>query len=344
MLLRFPIRIIITIWMVWFVILLGYQAIVSARYSVQKPDTVFSWTPSSTTGDRSSPYLNEPFFNSQVAWDSEFYLSIATHGYDDPAVRTIPPQADAPAPLRRPLSLNYAFFPVYPWLIRFASFPFTAFGLGSMAAATLAGVLISALGTLAAMLALWDLANQELGNEGGIRAAFYLIAFPTGFFLAQVYTEGLFLGLSFGCLALLNRKQWFEAASLAAIATLTRAVGVLLVIPLALAWLREVRQSKFTSRPTNWQIVISRGLMVLAPVLTHLVWKLSIWGSAFSLVEKHFFHCELLSLKRAFLRGEIVFGPIWRQLPNGSLLHDRICSDRVRHRRLLENVATLPWP
>ena len=71
-----------------------------------------------------------------------------------------------------------------------------------------------------------------------MRAAFYLLIFPTGFFLVQVYTEGLFVGLAFSCLAMLRRVKWLPAALLGAAATLTRAVGVALVIPMALTWFR----------------------------------------------------------------------------------------------------------
>ena len=71
-----------------------------------------------------------------------------------------------------------------------------------------------------------------------MRAAFYLLIFPTGFFLIQVYTEGLFVGLAFGCLAMLRRGKWLPAALLGAAATLTRAVGVALIIPMALTWFR----------------------------------------------------------------------------------------------------------
>ncbi|MGA7932823.1 MAG: glycosyltransferase family 39 protein [Kovacikia sp.] len=301
MLLRFPVRFIIAIWLLWVLIMVGYQTTISARYRIQKPDTVLFWTAAQTQGNPSSPYLKEPFLNSQVAWDSEFYLSIATQGYDDPAVRTIPPQPDAPSSLRRPLSLNYAFFPVYPFLMRLVAFPLREFGLTAIAAATLAGVLISALGSLGATLALWDLARQELGDEGGIRAALYLLAFPMGFFLTQVYTEGLFVGLAFGSLALLNRNQWLGAGVLAAIATLTRAVGLFLVIPLAVAWLREVQQARITFRPPEGKVMIRKGLLVLAPVLVHLIWKRSFWGQAFSLVEKHYFKCQPLALGQAWL-------------------------------------------
>ena len=63
--------------------------------------------------------------------------------------------------------------------------------------------------------------------------------FPSGFFLAQVYTEGLFVGAAFGCLAMLRRKQWLAAGALAVLAVWTRAIGIALFISLAIAWLGE---------------------------------------------------------------------------------------------------------
>ena len=79
-------------------------------------------------------------------------------------------------------------------------------------------VIVSALGTLAAMLALYDLTHEALGEDGGMRAVFYLLIFPTSFFFVQVYTEGLFVGLALACLALLKRKHLVYAALLGAAA------------------------------------------------------------------------------------------------------------------------------
>ena len=136
------------------------------------------------------------------------------------------------------LSLNYAFFPFYPWVMWLFTQPLALIGLNLTATATLAGVIVSALGALMGMLALYDLTFDSLGDDGAMRAAFYLLIFPTGFFLVQVYTEGLFVGLAFGCLALLRRGKWLAAAFFGAAATLTRAVGIALIIPMALTWFR----------------------------------------------------------------------------------------------------------
>jgi hypothetical protein len=187
-------------------------------------------------------------------------------------------------------------------MIRILSYPLWLLGLNPIAAATLAGVLISALGTLAGMLALFDLSRERLGEEGASRAAFYLIVFPTGFFLLQVYTEGLFVGLAFGCLAMLRRRQWLPAALLAAAATLTRAVGIALVIPMLLTW---IRTEAWKDLDLDWRHIfrggipfqaLARGLLVFAPVITYFIWRFSYLGMNFRYVQDQIYKRGILHL------------------------------------------------
>jgi hypothetical protein len=162
------------------------------------------------------------------------------------------------------------------------------------------------LGTLAAMLALYDLSRDELGNRGGVRTAVYLIVFPTGMFFAQVYTEGLFVGLAFGALALTRRKHWMAAAVLAVCATLTRAVGVALFIPLIAPWIRsgdwmnldlEWRELYFKGLP--WR-ALGRALIHLSPILAFAAWRYSYLGFAFNVVEELFFGRGALMVGTSF--------------------------------------------
>jgi hypothetical protein len=291
------------IWLAWAVILIGFQSLAMARFQPERPDRALQWLETETLADsqNNKPYLLDPFMNNQVSWDSEFYLSVATVGYDDPAVRAIPPdynwqyQQSCVAGKDTPCySLNYAFFPAYPYLARWVAFPLRVLRLTPIAASTLASVIVSTLGALGAMLALYDLTKDELSEAGGLRAAFYLIIFPSGFFLAQVYTEGLFVGSAFGCLALLRRKQWVGAGLLAILATWTRTLGIALVIPLAIAWLREFDWKRID------RAVMIRSLVVLAPLAAYLVWRFSAWGQAFTMVEHIYFSREPLAFRRSF--------------------------------------------
>jgi hypothetical protein len=297
-----PGRTIVLIWLAWAITLIGFQNIVSKRLQPERPDRVLYWTPSETGphSQEDKPYLMDPFLNTQVSWDSEFYLSIATVGYDDPLVRAIWIPDDG----GKVFSLNYAFSPFYPFVIHMVRVPLLLLGLTPIATSTLAGVLVSLLGALGAMLGLYDMVRPELGHDGGIRAAFYLLIFPTGFYLAQVYTAGLFLGLTFGSIALVRRKQWLGASLLAVCATWTRPAGGLIMIPLAVAWLREVNWNKLTFRPFPWE-TIGKGLLVLTPLAAYLIWQYSYLGTAFQIVEHNFFSRDILALTRSWR--------VWRQ-------------------------------
>ena len=312
-------RTIFAIWLGWAVILLAYQVLVPARLSLRPPDRALEWTASETMpgSQAGKPYLNEPFLNTHVSWDSEYYLAIAVGSYEDPHIQRVGQSfglvrsgpgfwpfviPESSGGVRQGISLSYAFFPFYPFTIRLLAWPLALLGMNPIAAATLAGVLISMLGTLAATLALFELACPELGEEGGLRAAFYLLIFPSGFFLAQVYTEGLFVGLAFSSLLLLRRGRRGWAAVLAVLATFTRAVGVALVIPLLLSWVRE---GEWMELDMEWRQVYFKGLpwkaightlVVLAPLLAFALWRLSYYGMAFSRVEDEFFGRGLLSL------------------------------------------------
>lgn len=263
--------------LLWAVTVVGFQLIVNARFAPERPDRVLGWT-AAESGARSHDaqvYLLEPFLRESVAWDSEFYLSIAIRGYDDPAVRAV--DVDG-----RKVSLNYAFFPLYPAAIRTVAAPLSGF-VNRIAAATLAGVLLSILGALAGAVALYALVRADFSEARAWKSAFFFLAFPTSFFLAQVYTEGLFVGLAFGAMALARHRRLGWAALLAVLATWTRAVGVCLVLPLAWAWLEEWRASG------RRRAIAVQVLFALAPIAAFLAWKLSPLGQSFDAVERAHF-------------------------------------------------------
>ena len=316
-----PTRTIVLMWLAWVLILLGFQAWSKARLELNYPDRALNWTRRFTgVGYQlGHAYLLDPFMNNQVAWDSEYYLSIAVGGYDDPRAPHYTPKGismDNPAgrqDFSKSISVNYAFFPFYSWMIRIFAFPLRIFGLNPIATATLSGVIISALGTLLGMLALHDMARDFLGEDGALRSVFYLIIFPTGFFLLQVYTEGLFIGLAFACLAMLKRKQWLAAALLGACATLTRAVGVALTIPMAIAWLRT---GNWMDLDLEWRQILHQGipfrplyqfLLALFPFITFLIWKFSYLGLAFDYIESKYFGRGYLTLGKSMYEWSTAF-------------------------------------
>jgi len=153
--------------------------------------------------------------------------------------------------------------------------------------------------------------RSSMGEDGGIRTAFYLLIFPSSFFLAQVYTEGLFIGLTFGALAFLLSRKWAWAALFAILAVWTRPGGAILLLPMAMVW--------WIDKPwkNGWKPAISRGLAVLSPALSYGLWSLTPMANKFHIIEDHYFDRGLLAIGpsilawgkafRIFLSGDAAF-------------------------------------
>lgn len=163
-------------------------------------------------------------------WDGAWYLDLAGDGY------TATGEEGA------------AFYPAYPLVVRLASVALSP---------AVAGVAVSSLALLAALLALRSVAAAEAGDRAARWSVLALAFFPTSFFLGAVYTEALFLALALGAWwAVRVRRDVVLAGLLAAGAALTRNVGVVLVVPLLLEWRRQ-----------GGALVAPRAAALLAPVL-----------------------------------------------------------------------------
>ncbi len=292
---RRSVLLIVAIWAGWAIALLGYQEIVVARVAPDRPDPVLSWTASETGLQRANgrPYLGVDTFATHIAFDSEYYLSIAAVGYDDPLVpQYAGPDGDVP--------LNYAFLPGYPFAMRAVALPLTWLGVAPAPAAAVAGVGVSLGATLVALLALFSLARPHLADAGGIRTAFYFLIFPTGFFLAQVYSEAFFLAASFGALAAMSKRQPLVAAAFAVVAVLTRPVGVALVPAAAVALLVLLWRRRETGTSVPRTEFIGWIVAILAPLLAYVAWSASEMGRSFDLVQREYFGRGTLDLEASW--------------------------------------------
>ncbi|MEU4236097.1 mannosyltransferase family protein [Actinoplanes sp. NPDC026619] len=148
-------------------------------------------------------------------WDAGHYVRIAESGYH--------------------LGPGFpAFFPLYPLLIHVTDVVLPG---GALAAA----LVVANLAAFGALAVLHRLAEHEFGPRVAQRAAWYLAAFPTGFFLFIGYNESLFLLLAVGALYAGRRGHWWLAGSLGALSSATRLFGLLLMAPLAIEYLRRRR-------------------------------------------------------------------------------------------------------
>ncbi len=288
-------RHLILLWFAWFVLIYGFQWVATTRTELQRPDRSVFWSAGETTStsNKDKIYLNEPFMNRQVAWDSEYYLGIAVGGYDDPEAGRVQNPATGQMVIK-----NYSFFPLYPYIMRALALPLNIFGLSPIGTAALAGLIVTLLGTLAGMSALWDLTLHQFDEETAQRTVFYMLIFPSAFFFAQVYTEGLFIGLAFSSLALTKRKQWAWASLLGMLAALTRAHGAALCLPLIFAWIMNVNWKSKISTQVNWKWLL-QGLFALLPFIAYYIWRISPLGEGWAELQSFYFGRGLMSIQRS---------------------------------------------
>lgn len=129
-----------------------------------------------------------------------------------------------------------AFFPLYPLLVRTVS----VLTGGSMLAA---GIVVSNLSFLAALVVLYALTAREL-SEAHARTAVLLVAvFPTSFFFLAPYSESTFLLLSVTAFWCARRNRWALAALAAALAAMTRSIGVVLAPALLVEAFQQHREA-----------------------------------------------------------------------------------------------------
>lgn len=189
-------------------------------------------------------------------FDALWYLAIAEHGYPVPPGGAVPQAA--------------AFFPALPALIAVLA-PLVG---GLLPAATVIGLAAATAG----LAGLHRLTRLTVGGAaGGPRAPRLAVvaaaAFPTAFFLVAPYTEGLFLAASVWALVWGRQRRWWPAAAAAVLAGLTRNVGVLLAVPLAVMVWRSHRAGRLSGRGGAAAAVAAgpAGLGVLA-VFGQLTW------------------------------------------------------------------------
>ncbi|MGH2757223.1 MAG: mannosyltransferase family protein [Actinomycetota bacterium] len=156
------------------------------------------------------PEAPEGFLDTWVRWDARHFEVVAEHGWQGPEAES---------------ARAAAFFPFYPLAMR--ALAWIGFDL------TLAGLIVSAAATVVACAYLIKLADTELGEGAGRRAALYLILFPTAVFLIAPYSEALFLAGAIPAFYYARRGRWLAASIPAAIAVGTRAAGMFLLAGLA---------------------------------------------------------------------------------------------------------------
>jgi Mannosyltransferase (PIG-V) len=164
----------------------------------------------SVSPNGSTPVLTNGWHNVITSWnkqDSLWFLQIAQHGYSS-------------------ANDSAAFYPAYPIMIRLVGY----LCLGHL---LVAAYIVANGALLAALVVLYRLTERDYDTAMARRAVLYLSIFPTAFFLFDTYSEALFLLTAVGAIALARSRRWGWAGLVATVATLTRGIGIVVVLALA---------------------------------------------------------------------------------------------------------------
>jgi hypothetical protein len=158
-------------------------------------------------------------------WDAPHYLDLVVFGYravDDGSLvgphgyRSVYPGD---------LQLYVVFYPLYPWLVTAVNWV-----IGSP---VFSALLVSALASLLVAPLLYRLVRADEGPGVAMRAAWFLLIFPTAYFLHIGYTESVFLAVTLGAFLAARRDRWWLAGLLGGLAALSRVNGLILIPALA---------------------------------------------------------------------------------------------------------------
>jgi hypothetical protein len=178
----------------------------------------------------------EQLGNGLLAWDGTWYRDLATSGYHG-----VP-------------SEGVRFFPLFPMLGRVLGVPLA--GHTGIALVLLANVLSLVALVLLRRLVLLEKADLALAD----RAVWCMAVFPSAFVLVMAYSESLMLVAAIGAFIGLKLRRWWWVAVLGLVAALSRPVGVLLVVPVALELVRHWRDGDGRER-------VASVAALVAPVL-----------------------------------------------------------------------------
>jgi hypothetical protein len=189
-------------------------------------------------------YIEPLWLDIWSLWDSGWYLEIASFGYSTERISDLPKFVEAG-------QFNYAFFPFYPLLMRWVGVVVGSPYVG--------GLIVSNVSLIVACLFLYKLVmNQENDQAAGIRAVKYLFLMPAAFVFTGIFSESTFVMLLLGSFYFAAKRRWFWAGAFGFLMGLTRGIGVFMVVPLGLEYLRSIgfnfRDFADTIRPCGWNL------------------------------------------------------------------------------------------
>ena len=188
-------------------------------------------------------------------WDCGWYLSIAEAGYDL-----------APHLVRGLWQANWAFFPLFPLLVRLTA------ALTSIAP-FIAGVAVATLALWAFTVLGWLYRVRTRPNASPWPWLLLLAAWPYGFYLDATYSESLYAALTVACLLALRTGRPWLAAAACALVTATRPTGVLLAVWLGIHQLWRARLARSPAEAVRFLAPAALAPLGLLGYMAFLWWR-----------------------------------------------------------------------
>lgn len=189
-------------------------------------------------------------------FDSVHYVSIATHGYS---------------------TMNLAFFPLFPMLIRAAIVlpvdPATA------------AVVIAWAGSLGAVTGIFKVGEHVGSRRTGLALVALWAVLPHALVESMAYTEGLFTAFAAWSLYFALRERWLLAGALCCLASLTRPTGLALVAALGIAAISAIMKGR------EWR-ALAAPLIGITGWIGYITWVGIRLGRAdgWFWVQRHYWH------------------------------------------------------
>ncbi len=162
------------------------------------------------------PFPANLFLDGWFRWDSGHYFALAQYGYH---------------PVPGLLQQYTNFWPFYPLVVRAAS--------GCFGSPFIAGLMVSNLALLASCVMLHRWVCRRFGQDVATRTITLLLCYPFAFYFSAMYTESVLLFGVVGAFYFSQRSKWLLASLCAAMAGATRLVGIVTIVPVAIAYAEQ---------------------------------------------------------------------------------------------------------
>ena len=175
-----------------------------------------------------------------VKWDANNYLRIA-HSYTFYVENEFYP--------------TLVFFPMYPLFISVFKLLFNE---------VVAGLIVSNLASSIACVYIYKLVSMDYGKKVSVMSLVILNLFPFAFFFSSIMSESVFLLFSAMTLYYARKHQWLMAGFCGLFCSLSRSLGVFIIIPVLVEFIEEYKLIKnIRNVKENTKIILKKGLPLL---------------------------------------------------------------------------------